>query len=455
MKFIILWATNRTSTFKATCKEWIDKCTDKDNLIIKVAVNDEEAKKDLEGYDVTVVKTDRVGVTYSMYALSSSLNYLDYDNKDIVILASDDFFPPDKWNEILKKEFENYNGCIIFNDLNPNFFCNVVQIPIMTFGVLKDLNMIIYNPAYFHFSSDRELYDVLEQSKRIKDVSKTKPEIIFEHRHHTVGKRTMDISDLKVRERNDLDASVYQGRKSKTFFEKTSVADLTYIRKKIISYSLYGTNEVYLNGAVENAKIQRMFYPGWTSRFYVSDDVPEATKIKLRKYGAQVIHKGVSDGHLGLYWRMEAFFDDPMIDCVIIRDCDSRLNWREVYAVDEWLKSDKVFHIMRDHPSGHNSQMMVGMMGMKMGTYNLKDEYNLWMQTYDPMSHPFSRTRGKHFFGDQMFANTIIWPKLLNNHIAHDEYFKFSGNELPFRFRYDQGLFVGQRFTKDNQPVWE
>ena len=41
---------------------------------------------------------------------------------------------------------------------------------------------------------------------------------------------------------------------------------------------------------------------------------------------------------------------------MLSRDCDSRLNKREKLAVDELLKSDKNFHIMRDHP-WHNTEM--------------------------------------------------------------------------------------------------
>ena len=130
MKFLIVWATARPEIFKKTCKEWIDKCSNKDNLIIKVAVNSEEHAQQLSEYDVKVVKTNRVGVTYPIYVLTSSLNKNDYADTDIVILSSDDFFPPDNWDIILQKEFENYNGCIVFNDENqpPGPRCKVDHI---------------------------------------------------------------------------------------------------------------------------------------------------------------------------------------------------------------------------------------------------------------------------------------------------------------------------------------
>ena len=42
---------------------------------------------------------------------------------------------------------------------------------------------------------------------------------------------------------------------------------------------------------------------------------------------------------------------DPQVSHMVSRDLDSLLNDREGAAVQEWLKSDKAFHFMRDHPA--------------------------------------------------------------------------------------------------------
>lgn len=41
---------------------------------------------------------------------------------------------------------------------------------------------------------------------------------------------------------------------------------------------------------------------------------------------------------------------DEMVDTIMSRDSDSRIIPREQDAVREWLASDRVFHVMRDHP---------------------------------------------------------------------------------------------------------
>jgi hypothetical protein len=50
---------------------------------------------------------------------------------------------------------------------------------------------------------------------------------------------------------------------------------------------------------------------------------------------------------------------DPNVDVFISRDSDSVILQREVDAVDEWLRSNYTFHVMRDHPF-HFAAILVG-----------------------------------------------------------------------------------------------
>ena len=62
-----------------------------------------------------------------------------------------------------------------------------------------------------------------------------------------------------------------------------------------------------------------------------------------------------------MFWRFEPAGEED-VDVMISRDTDSRLNLREKFAVEEWLESDKGFHIMRDHPH-HGYPVLGGMWG--------------------------------------------------------------------------------------------
>ena len=50
-----------------------------------------------------------------------------------------------------------------------------------------------------------------------------------------------------------------------------------------------------------------------------------------------------------LNWRFLPSMDSQ-VDALFVRDLDSEISEREMAAVEEFLESDKDFHVMRDHP---------------------------------------------------------------------------------------------------------
>jgi len=131
---------------------------------------------------------------------------------------------------------------------------------------------------------------------------------------------------------------------------------------KIISFSLWGQDPKYTIGAIRNAELGPEIYPSWTCRFYTGEDVTDEIKSKLLDLKSEVIEMGGADWN-GMFWR---FFAAENADIMISRDTDSRLSLRERAAVDEWLASDKNFHIMRDHPY-HKTEILGGMWGCRNG----------------------------------------------------------------------------------------
>lgn len=55
---------------------------------------------------------------------------------------------------------------------------------------------------------------------------------------------------------------------------------------------------------------------------------------------------------------------DPNADVFISRNVDSLIWRKEVDAVEEWLRSNYTFHVMRDH-TNHQSAILAGMWGAK------------------------------------------------------------------------------------------
>lgn len=210
--------------------------------------------------------------------------------------------------------------------------------------------------------------------------------------------------------------------------------------KKIISFSLWGEKWLYCWGALRNAKLAKSIYPGWTCRFYHDASVPKSLLKALEAEGAELVCKDLDEGMRGLMWRFEVAFD-PDVEAFMVRDTDSSLNPREQLAVQEWMASDKAFHIMRDNPA-HGIPILGGMWGAKRGFMPI----GAFRQLYDHWCTNMQATgdaRDTFFDSDQRFLNTHIWPHVCNNHMAHDDLKMITGHELPFKVKLPGTLFVG------------
>jgi hypothetical protein len=218
--------------------------------------------------------------------------------------------------------------------------------------------------------------------------------------------------------------------------------------KKIISFSVWGANPKYVEAAYQNLLLQPEIYPDWICRFYMDETVPSSLRTKLEEGGAEIVMMPPSDGNYGLFWRFEPL-KDTTIERFIVRDSDSRLNIREAAAVKEWEESGKEFHIMRDHPQ-HGAKICGGMWGATSEFINKieKDYDNLLKNFLSTLT--FNRIftpRGKYFNCDQPFLWAVVWPRIMNSHIAHIKdlpNLRFMGNERLFPIENPDSMFVGQ-----------
>ncbi len=200
--------------------------------------------------------------------------------------------------------------------------------------------------------------------------------------------------------------------------------------KKLISYSLYGENEFYLSGAIRNAKEKDDYYPDWICRYYVAQDVPRKTINLLRLLGSEVIPMTKKYYVDGTFWRFLPMSEDD-VEVTLVRDTDSVFTVREVVAVNDWLKSDKCFHIMRDHPY-HRAVIPAGLFGCRRGIVNnIKDMIEKW---------GYYNKRG----ADQEFLKYNIYPIIKNNVMIHTDLVKYEGEDVePFLCNRIIGEFVG------------
>ncbi len=206
----------------------------------------------------------------------------------------------------------------------------------------------------------------------------------------------------------------------------------------IISFSLWGNHPKYLHGALRNAQLAPDLYPGWTCRFYCDDSVPEKFRGKLTGLGAEVLLKPKPEAfYEGLLWRFEVISDSG-VDRFLIRDADSVINIRERVAVDEWLQTDRHFHLMRDYFS-HTELILAGMWGGVTGVLPSPDE----------LLRDFSTTTGPTSNYDQIFLRTMVWPTVKQSVLIHDRHFRcFDSKPFPAL-----GTLPGYRHVGQNESA--
>ncbi len=197
--------------------------------------------------------------------------------------------------------------------------------------------------------------------------------------------------------------------------------------KKIISFSLWGTNPKYTHGALKNADLAEEIYPNWICRFYVGTSTPSDIITQLEsKKNVEIVRMEEEGEWNSMFWRFFPIGDDDT-EIMLSRDCDSRLSLREKICVEEFINSDKHFHRMIDHP--WHGGIMGGMWGAKKGILkNIKDLISSW-----PMTNKWQT--------DQSFLNAIVYPLVAHDLITHD-----SISMRNFPVKREDYKFVGESY---------
>lgn len=211
--------------------------------------------------------------------------------------------------------------------------------------------------------------------------------------------------------------------------------------RNLIAFSLYGNKDIYLSGALANAKSVKDFYPGWELIFYCGESVPAATKQGLKNLGAQIVEITGPEDYSSASWRFQAALI-PDAGRVLFRDCDSRFTEREAAAVQAWINSELPLHIMRDHPN-HLWEIQAGMFGV---IPNKVPQFTRALSQISP----------KNYYGqDQDFLRCTLYENYKKRALIHDSISlcKLGKNAFPTtRSNLD---FVGQivdEFSQKDKP---
>ncbi len=217
---------------------------------------------------------------------------------------------------------------------------------------------------------------------------------------------------------------------------------------KICSFSLWGANSDYWRGAVQNIRKHKSLNSGYEVFIFIdkySREIAEADG-DLGKYLAEIIATSNlitltrKAGSFGMFWRMIPLLWAD-VERVVVRDCDSVLTERELYAVKEWENSKKSFHIMRDHPA-HTSVIMGGMFGCVN-----KDISKAFMPLRKLLDADRIAPIKTAWQVDQVFLKRYIYPLIKDVSVVHDPFY----SKLDFPSSRKGSTYVGEAVTRKSE----
>lgn len=188
---------------------------------------------------------------------------------------------------------------------------------------------------------------------------------------------------------------------------------------KVFSFCIYGTERNYYEGLLENIQIIQEYFPEFEIYIYKGICDPswvfEGQNIKIIETNRE--------GGVNMYYR---FLPITFAEIGFWRDADSRITERDRWCIQEFLKSDKSFHITRDH-YWHTAKIMGGSFGWKK---TIEYSFDIDMFTYGD---------------DELYIAKQIYPQVVNDSLVHTNNYAFHGEHvelisIPQKDKYD---FIG------------
>ena len=203
---------------------------------------------------------------------------------------------------------------------------------------------------------------------------------------------------------------------------------------KVFSYCLYGNDIKYLLGMCVNIEIIRNKFPDWLVFIYYRD-LPAAYLTKIAKYSNVRLIPALYEGANIMFDRFMAI-DDPKVSIMMVRDADSRIHERDCWAINEFIKSERGAHIIRDHPH-HKFHMLGGLWGLKQGSLKFKIQ--------DSFAKYEIANKQPQWGRDQEYLKDIIYPVINGNVLIHGSISVVETEELvAIQGEPKEGDFCGQ-----------
>lgn len=211
--------------------------------------------------------------------------------------------------------------------------------------------------------------------------------------------------------------------------------------KKIISFVVYGSNPRYTYNIIINCLLRDKIYPSWIIRIYYDDTCPN-TIIKILETFSDVelVKMPLHTGEDVRTWRFLPLKEND-VDILLSRDADSWISMREKNMVDDFINSDKQFHIIRDHCQHNFSHILAGMWGCKKGLLNNIEDL------LTDFEKRFSIYK-KHQSYDQIFLQNIIYPLVIDKALIH--HYKYQNTRQNIFLQNEKSI----HFEKNGNEIY-
>jgi hypothetical protein len=201
----------------------------------------------------------------------------------------------------------------------------------------------------------------------------------------------------------------------------------------VFSFCLYGREKrLYYEGLMENIELVRQYFPDWKVYVYCGSDVTPRMIARLKACSNVVLRWTDIEGPVNMIHRFFAI-DEPDVEVMFSRDADSRIHWKDRWAIRDFLDSPYLVHTIRDNVV-HNAPMMGGLWGMKKAAgIPMREAYEAYIK-----NNPADQGYGK----DQNFLMDAIYIRVVDMllaHYSHDNcrYAREALKKFPFEWIND------------------
>lgn len=204
------------------------------------------------------------------------------------------------------------------------------------------------------------------------------------------------------------------------------------------SFCLYGPeNQKYYRGLLENIFLAGKYFPTWKVYVYYAPDVTEGMVNHLSLCTSVVLRPTGVLGAINMIHRFYAI-DEPEVEVMLVRDADSRIHWKDRWAIREFVaRTEFTAHTIRDNVE-HTADMMGGLWGLrKSAGLTLHTEYAAYTEK------PHLGHRVGH---DQNFLSDVIYPKVLPTLLVHysNKRIKKGEHAVEFPFVWSNDVYCGR-----------